>query len=64
MVRAQLFGVDPSDGLTLCLATAGIAAVALLSGYLPARRATGIDPMQAPHWEQEFHRGDAERKVF
>jgi ABC-type antimicrobial peptide transport system permease subunit len=50
-VRAQLFGVDPSDGLTLCLATVGIAAVALVSGYLPARRATGIDPMRALHWE-------------
>jgi len=51
LVRAQLFGVDPSDGLTLGLATAGIAAVAILSGYLPARRATGIDPMRALHWE-------------
>ena len=51
LVQAQLFGVAPSDVLTLCLATAGIAAVALLSGYLPARRATGIDPMRALHWE-------------
>jgi predicted permease len=51
LVQAQLFGVDPSDGLTLCLATAGIAAVATLSGYLPARRATGIEPMRALHWE-------------
>ncbi len=51
LVRTQLFGVDPSDALTLCLATAGIAAVALLSGYLPARRATAIDPMRALHWE-------------
>ncbi len=51
LVRAQLFGVDPGDGLTLCLATVGIAAVAMLSGYLPARRATGIDPMRALHWE-------------
>ena len=51
LVRAQLFGVDPSDALTLGLATAGIAAVAMLSGYLPARRATSIDPMRALHWE-------------
>ena len=51
LVQAQLFGVAPSDGVTLCVATAGIAAVALLSGYLPARRATGIDPMRALHWE-------------
>ena len=51
LVQAQLFGVAPGDGLTLCLAAVGIAAVALLSGYLPARRATGIDPMRALHWE-------------
>jgi ABC-type antimicrobial peptide transport system permease subunit len=43
--------VAPSDVVTLCLATIGIAAVAMLSGYLPARRATGIDPMRALHWE-------------
>jgi predicted permease len=51
LVQAQLFGVAPNDGLTLCLATAGIVAVAMLSGYLPARRATGIEPVRALHWE-------------
>jgi predicted permease len=51
LVQAQLFGVAPSDGATIALATAGIAVVAMLSGYLPARRATAIDPMRALHWE-------------
>jgi predicted permease len=51
LVQAQLFGVAPSDSLTLCLATLGIASVAIVSGYLPARRATTIDPMRALHWE-------------
>jgi predicted permease len=51
LVQAQLFGVAPGDGVTLCLATLGIAGVAALSGYLPARRATSIDPMRALHWE-------------
>ena len=51
LVQAQLFGIASSDRLTLCLATLGIGAVALLSGYLPARRATGIDPMRALRWE-------------
>ena len=47
LVRAQLFGVDPADAFTMALAAIGIASVALMSGYLPARRAIGIDPMQA-----------------
>ncbi|HUI55049.1 MAG TPA: ABC transporter permease [Bryobacteraceae bacterium] len=51
LVQAQLFGMQARDSMTMLLATAGIATVALLSGYLPARRATGIDPMRALHWE-------------
>jgi predicted permease len=51
LVQAQLFGVDPTDLLTLAAATLGIAAVAVLAGYLPARRATVIDPMNALRWE-------------
>ncbi|HVP45054.1 MAG TPA: FtsX-like permease family protein, partial [Bryobacteraceae bacterium] len=51
LVEAQLFGVKPTDSATLILAAVGIAAVAMLSGYLPARRATTIDPMQALRFE-------------
>ena len=51
LVAAQLFGVEPADPATLMLAAAGIAVVAIVSGYLPARRATAIDPMRALHWE-------------
>jgi ABC-type antimicrobial peptide transport system permease subunit len=50
-VEAQLFGIKPFDPLTMLMATAGIASVAMLAGYLPARRASGIDPMRALRFE-------------
>ncbi|MFY9724440.1 MAG: FtsX-like permease family protein [Bryobacteraceae bacterium] len=51
LIQAQLFGVKPADLLTMALASLGIAAVTALAGYIPARRATGIDPMSALRWE-------------
>ena len=51
LVQAQLFGVEPTDLLTMAAAALGIAAVTALAGYIPARRATGIDPMIALRWE-------------
>jgi predicted permease len=51
LIQAQLFGVHPSDLLTMAAASLGIAAVTALAGYVPARRATGIDPMHALRWE-------------
>jgi predicted permease len=51
LVETQLFGIQPTDLLTMALAALGIGAVAGLAGYFPARRATGIDPMRALRWE-------------
>ena len=51
LIQAQLFGVAPTDLLTLAAASLGIAGVTALAGYVPARRATGIDPMTALRWE-------------
>jgi len=51
LIQAQLFGVQPTDLLTLAAASLGIAAVTALAGYIPARRATAIDPMNALRWE-------------
>jgi predicted permease len=51
LIQTQLFGVQPTDLLTMAAASLGIAAVTALAGYIPARRATGIDPMSALRWE-------------
>ncbi len=51
LVKAQLYGIAPNDPASLVFATLGISAVALLAGYVPARRATKIDPMRALRWD-------------
>jgi predicted permease len=45
LMRSMLFGVTPSDPLTLVVVTLLISGVGVLSAYLPALRATRIDPM-------------------
>jgi ABC-type antimicrobial peptide transport system permease subunit len=51
LVGALLFGLSPTDPLTIALATLLMIVVAALAGYLPARRASRIDPMVALRYE-------------
>jgi predicted permease len=46
-----LFGLQPNDPLSLGGAAAFLASVALLASYLPARRASHVDPMTALRYE-------------
>jgi putative ABC transport system permease protein len=43
-IRSLLFGVTPSDPLTLAAATALLVAAVVLAAYFPARRAGAVDP--------------------
>jgi ABC-type antimicrobial peptide transport system permease subunit len=45
VMRSLLFGVSPTDPLTLAGVVALVCGVALLATYVPARRATRVDPL-------------------
>jgi len=47
VMSAFLFGVGPTDPITFAVVSAALAAVALLATYLPARRASRVDPILA-----------------
>jgi predicted permease len=51
LVRSMLFGLGTADPVAIAFAAVVLAAVAALAGFLPARRASLVDPMVALRYE-------------
>ncbi len=51
LMAALLFGVSAIDPVTYLAVALGLASVALFANYIPARRATRVNPVEALRWK-------------
>jgi ABC-type antimicrobial peptide transport system permease subunit len=51
LVTSLLFGLAPTDALTIVAAIVLMVSVSALAGFLPARRASRVDPMVALRYD-------------
>jgi len=51
VVAGQLYGIPPGDPVSLLVAALALAPVAMVAGYIPAERATRVNPLRALRYE-------------
>ena len=51
LIGNQLYGVTPNDPMTMVVAAIGLMLIALLAGYIPAFRASRVNPVTALRYE-------------
>ncbi len=51
VLSSMLYNLKPGDPFTIAVSAAVLIAIAVLAGYLPARRASRVDPMEALRYE-------------